>query len=52
MVVPAPAVFIVPFELQFDIRWNRETLSDGDTSLADSNMPWAAVFKDMDGTNI
>jgi hypothetical protein len=52
IVVPTPAVVIVPFKLQFDTRWNREILSDGDTSLADSNRPWAVVLKEMDETII
>jgi hypothetical protein len=42
----------IPFKLQFDTRWIHQKFSDGDTSLADSDKPWAEALKEMDETII
>ncbi|KAH0031494.1 hypothetical protein KCU78_g2804, partial [Aureobasidium melanogenum] len=42
----------ISFKLQFDTRWGHQRISESDTSLADSNKPWAEALKEMDETVI
>jgi hypothetical protein len=50
--VVAPVIAPVPFKLQFDTRWGHQKISEGDTSLVDSNTTWAEVLKELDETVI
>lgn len=49
-VTSAPVVAPVSFKLQFDTRWGHQKLSDGDTSITDSDKSWAETLKAMDET--